>query len=218
VITDQPIGGGVLYVLSTVAPEAHAPFSEWCDTIHHFDTMRIDGFLSLRRFELVAGVVAAGVPDYRLLTLYQVAEPDNADFSTESYRQHTATYTPPPDGVVDHITFEREIFTRVESNGGPTQPVGSACVCIDGTSGAWLDHATALARTHGGALNAQRLVAGDHGLLLVDVETVDEGHGLFAALKGATDDVGFRALRLFEQVYPRRGVLVRDRVVIAPRG
>ena len=217
-ITDQPIGRGVLYVLSTVAPEAHRPFSEWCDTIHHFDTMRIEGFLSLRRFELIAGVVAAGVPDYRLLTLYQVAEPDNADFSTESYRQHTATYTPPPDGVVDHITFEREIFTRVESNGGPTQPVGSACVCIDGTSGSWLDHAATLTRAHGGALNAQRLVADDHGLLLVDVETVDGGHGLFAALKGATDDVGFRALRLFEQVFPRRGVLVRDRVVIAPRG
>jgi hypothetical protein len=47
---------------------------------------------------------------------------------------------------------------------------------------------------------------------------VDDGHGLFATLKGASDDVGFRALRLFEQVYPRRGVLVRDRVVIAPRG
>ena len=34
----------------------------------------------------------------------------------------------------------------------------------------------------------------------------------------ATDDVGFRALRLFEQVYPRRGVLVRDREVRSRRG
>jgi hypothetical protein len=37
-------------------------------------------------------------------------------------------------------------------------------------------------------------------------------------LKGATDDKGFQALRLFEQVYPQRGVLVRDREVIEPRG
>src|SRR5687768_16366801 len=127
-ITDQPTGKGVLYVLSTVAPEAHQPFSEWCNTIHHFDTMRIEGFLSLRRFELVTGVVAAGVPEYQLLTLYQVTDPGNADFSTDSYRQHTATYTPPPDGMVDHIIFEREVFTRVEDAGGRAQPVGSACV------------------------------------------------------------------------------------------
>ena len=168
-ITDQPTGKGVLYVLSTVAPEAHQPFSEWCNTIHHFDTMRIEGFLSLRRFELVAGVVAADVPDYQLLTLYQVTDPGNADFTTESYRQHTATYTPPPDGVVDHITFEREVFTRVVDSRGQTQPVGSACVCIDGTSGSWLDHATTLAKAHAVALNAQRLDADDHALLLVDL-------------------------------------------------
>jgi hypothetical protein len=217
-ITDQPTGRGVLYVLSTVAAEAHRPFSEWCDTIHHFDTMRIEGFLSLRRFELVTGIVAAGVPDHQLLTLYQVTEPDNADFSTESYRQHTATYTPPPDGVVDHITFEREVFARVDDdNRGNTQPVGRACVCIDGTTGDWLDHASTTARAHAGVLNTQRLARDDHGLVIIDVETVDDGHAVFAALKGTTDDAGFRALRLFEQVYPQYGVLVRDRVVIAPR-
>ena len=109
-ITDQPIGKGVLYVLSTVEPQAYQPFTDWCNTIHHFDTMRIEGFLSLRRFELVSGVVAPGVTDYQLLTLYQVADPGDADFSTEAYQHHTATYTPPPDGVVGHIIFERGVF------------------------------------------------------------------------------------------------------------
>ena len=217
-ITDQPIGKGVLYVLSTVEPQAHQPFTDWCNTIHHFDTMRIEGFLSLRRFELVTGIVAAGVTDYQLLTLYQVTEPVNADFSTEAYQHHTATYTPPPDGVVGHIVFEREVFARPSPPTSATQPVGNACVCLDGAPAAWLDQAAASARAHGGALNVQQLTGDDHGLVIVDVETVDDGHAVFAALKGATDDEGFRALRLFEQVYPERGVLVRDRAVIAPRG
>ena len=216
-ITHQPIGNGVLYVLSTVEPQAYQPFTDWCNTIHHFDTMRIEGFLSLRRFELVAGVVATGVTDYQLLTLYQVTEPGDADFSTEAYQHHTATYTPPPDGVVGHIIFEREVFTRTEASNRQTQPVGSACVCLDGAPGVWFDHIAALAHSHGCALNVQQLEGDDHSLLIVDVETVNDGHTVFAALKGATDEAGFRALRLFEQIYPDRGVLLRDRVVVAPR-
>ena len=214
--TDQPIGNGVLYVLSTVEPQAYQPFTDWCNTIHHFDTMRIEGFLSLRRFELVTGVVATGVPDYQLLTLYQVRDPGDADFSTEAYQHHTATYTPPPDGVVGHIVFEREVFARSSAPTSATQPVGAACVCLDGSPGAWLDQAAAAASARG-ALNAQRLDGDDHGLLIIDVESVDSGHAIFTALKGATDEAGFRALRLFEQVYPVRGVLVRDREVVASR-
>lgn len=214
-ITDQPIGNGVLYVLSTVEPQAYQPFTDWCNTIHHFDTMRIEGFLSLRRFELVTGVVAAGVPDYQLLTLYQVRDPGDADFSTEAYRHHTATYTPPPDGVVGHIVFEREVFARPAAPTSATQPVGSACVCLDGLPGAWLDQAAVTASAHG-ALKAQRLDGDSHGLVIIDAETVDDAHVVFAALKDATDADEFRALRLFEQVYPERGVLVRDREVVAP--
>jgi hypothetical protein len=216
-ITDQPIGKGVLYVLSTVEPQAYQPFTDWCNTIHHFDTMRIEGFLSLRRFELVSGVVAPGVTDYQLLTLYQVADPGDADFSTEAYQHHTATYTPPPDGVVGHIIFEREVFARAEAPANATQPVGSAVVCLDGSTGNWLDAATAAARTNG-ALNVQRLDNDDHGLVIIDVETVEDGHKIFAALRSVTDGGNFRALRLFEQVYPARGVLVRDREIAAPRG
>jgi hypothetical protein len=216
-ITDQPIGKGVLYVLSTVEPQAHQPFTNWCNTIHHYDTMRIEGFLSLRRFELVTGIVAPGVTDYQLLTLYQVADPGDADFSTEAYQHHTATYTPPPDGVVGHIVFEREVFTRAEAADQPTQPVGTACVCIDGTAGPWLDQAVAVAGAQPGTLNVQLLENDDHGLVIVDVETVDDGHAIFSAFKRFADKAGFGALRLFEQVYPERGVLVRDRAVVAPR-
>ena len=143
--------------------------------------------------------------------------PANADFSTEAYQHHTATYTPPPDGVVGHIVFEREVFARPSSPTSATQPVGRACVCIDGTPGAWLDKAAASARSHGGALNVQQLEGDDHGLVIIDVESVDDSHAIFAALKRATDDKGFQALRLFEQVYPEHGVLVRDQVIAAPR-
>lgn len=215
-ITDQPIGKGVLYVLSTVEPHAYQPFTDWCNTIHHFDTMRIEGFLSLRRFELVSGVVAPGVTEYQLLTLYQVADPGDADFSTEAYQHHTATYTPPPDGVVGHIIFEREVFARAEAPATARQPVGSAVVCLDGTAGSWLGAAAEAARTYG-ALNVQQFTNDDHGLVIVDVESVDDGNKIFDTLKSVTDDANFRALRLFEQVYPERGVLTRDREIAAPR-
>src|SRR4051812_23109509 len=83
-VVDQPVGGAVLYVSSRVAPEAHKAFSEWCDAVHHFDTMRVDGFLSLRRFERLAlvGDAAEGFP---LLTLYQVEDAIAADPSGPSY-------------------------------------------------------------------------------------------------------------------------------------
>ena len=148
-ITQQPIGRAVLYVSSNVRTEVHDAFNAWCNSIHHFDTMRIEGFLSLRRFELVSGVVAPGITDYQLLTLYQVADPGDADFSTEAYQHHTATYTPPPDGVVGHIIFEREVFARAEAPAKATQPVGSAVVSLDGVAGTWLDAAAESARGRG---------------------------------------------------------------------
>src|ERR1019366_7628684 len=88
VSVEQLIGAAVLYVSSNVAPAFHAAFSEWCDTIHHFDTMRIEGFLSLRRFELVEGSADGDAPEFGVLTLYQVASANDADFDTPSYARH----------------------------------------------------------------------------------------------------------------------------------
>jgi hypothetical protein len=209
---DQPIGTAVLYVSSNVAPEAHAPFSEWCDSIHHFDTMRIDGFLSLRRFELVDGFTDGDTPEFRLLTLYQVEKAGDADFSTPSYARHTATYTPPPEGVTDHITFERTVYERVADD-GPTQPVGTACVTLVGEDGPWLEKAADVARTVPGVLNAYRVAGEAGGVLLVDVDDVNAGHAVLSALAEVDHGGRRRSLQLFGQVFPARGVLCRDREV-----
>jgi hypothetical protein len=104
--------------------------------------------LSLGRFELVDGSVEPGVTEYRLLTLYQVADPGDADFSTPSYRQHTATYAPPPEGVTDGIAFERHVLRRRGVRSGRhTQPVGEACISLVGADGPWLQDGTAAAST-----------------------------------------------------------------------
>jgi hypothetical protein len=209
-VVQQPIGNAVLYVSSNVAPEAHARFSEWCDTIHHFDTMRIEGFLSLRRFELVEGVTDGDTTEFRLLTLYQVAEAGNADFSTPSYAQHTATYTPPPDGVTDHITFERTVYERVGARTADSQPVGAACVTLVGEDGDWLAEAAAAVTGRPGVLNAHRVAGEAGGVLLVDVEDVDAGRAALAVVAGVDHGGRRRSAQLFAQVYPSSGVLVRD--------
>jgi hypothetical protein len=217
-ITDQPIGRGVLYVSSNVRPEAHAAFTEWCDSIHHFDTMRIDGFLSLRRFELVDGITEPGAHEYRLLTLYQVNDPGDADFSTPAYQQHTATYAPPPDGVTDGIEFERHVLRRRgDPPNGATQPVGRACVSLVGVDGPWLADAVSVATGCDGALNAYVADGDAFAVLLVDVETAEQGAAVLSALSGVPHGGSRRSLQLFAQVFPNAGVLVRDRVVVAPR-
>lgn len=212
---DQPIGNAVLYVSSNVRPEVHAAFSEWCDSIHHFDTMRIEGFLSLRRFELVKGAVAPGVKEFRLLTLYQVADAENADFSTPAYQHHTATYTPPPPGVTDGIEFERHVLTRAEPPApGDTQPVGEVCVTVVGEPGAWLDEIASVARGCRGVLQAHRVDGEDRSILLVDIERAADGEAVLAALDTVPHAGQRRSLQLFAQVFPDRGVLVRDRQVV----
>ncbi len=210
---EQPIGTAVLYVSSNVAPASHAAFSEWCDTIHHYDTMRIEGFLSLRRFELVDGSVDGDAPEFRLLTLYQVARPDDADFDTPSYARHTASYTPPPPGVVDDITFERAVYKRVGTSDAETQPVGGACVTLVGQDGPWLEDASAAARSTPGVLGAHRVVGESRGVLLVDVDDTAAGREVVAALGDVEHGGRRRSLQLFQQVFPARGVLVRDREI-----
>jgi hypothetical protein len=216
-ITDQPVGRAVLYVCSNVRPEVHDSFSNWCDSVHHFDTMRIEGFLSLRRFELEAGSVETGVTEYRLLTLYQIAEPEAADFSTPAYRHHTATYVPPPPGVVDGIEFERHILVRRADDAvSGTQPVGEACISLTGAPGAWLDDAATLARRGDGVLSAYRVDGGDMSVLLVDLDSRRDGPAVLSALDGVDHGGARRSLQLFAQVYPQAGVLGRDRTIISP--
>lgn len=211
---DQPIGTAVLYVLSTVEPEAFPSFSEWCDTIHHFDTMRVDGFLSMRRFVLLDGSSADGVADFDLLTLYQVEQSEHADFSTPSYARHSASYTPPPPGVVDHITFERTVYERADVPDSTTQPVGGACVALVGEEGPWLSAAADASAVLPGFLNAYRVSNTERSLLLVDVENDEAGRAVLAAT-AAIDHHGARqSVRLFTQVFPATGVLLRDRAFL----
>ncbi len=172
--------------------------------------MRIEGFLSLRRFELVEGIADDGGPEFGVLTLYQVAKSGDAAFDTPSYAHHTATYTPPPPGVVDHIEFERAVYERAESTGGATQPVGEACITLVGEDGPWLQDAVEIALATPGVLGAHRVIGETRGVTLVDVVDVPAGRAAFAALREAGHGVGRRSLQLFRQVFPERGVLVRD--------
>jgi hypothetical protein len=207
----QPIGTAVLYVSSRVRPEVADAFDTWCDTVHHFDTMRIDGFLSLRRFELVEGLVGDGVVEYPLLTLYQVEKAGDADFSTPSYAHHSATYTPPPPGVVDGIEFERAVYERDDVSGARTQPVGSACVTLIGTPGPWIADAQSDASRSPGVLNSYVVTGDERSVLLIDVEDEHQGRELFARLAPLDHAGGRRSLQLFRQVFPAAGVLLRDR-------
>lgn len=217
-ITDQPIGSAVLYVLSNVQPHAHAAFTEWCNSIHHFDTMRIEGFLSLRRFELVTGTVEPGVTQYRLLTLYQIADRGVADFSTPAYQQHTATYTPAPEGVTDGIEFERHVMRRRQAVAGrTTQPVGEACVSLVGSAGPWIEHAANASVGLPGVLNAHLVDGDDRSALLVDVESSTQGADVLSMLSNMEHGGQRQSVQLMAQVFPRVGVLGRDRHVISPR-
>lgn len=210
-VTQQPTGRAVLYVSSDVAPDVFDAFSTWCDTIHHFDTMRIDGFLSLRRFQLVDGVVDNDGPAFSTLTLYQIEDAENANFSTPAYMHHSATYTPPPDGVVDGITFERTIYGREQPSPSDTQPVGAACVTLVGADGAWLDAAASAVRDTPGFLNAYRVANDERAVLFVDVDDVDAGRAVLAKLRTFGVGAERRSVQLFHQVFPAEGVLLRDR-------
>jgi hypothetical protein len=221
-VVDQPVGGAVLYVSSRVAPEAHRAFSDWCDSVHHFDTMRVDGFLSLRRFERleVVGDEAEGFP---LLTLYQVEDATAADPSGPSYTKHTESYSPAPPEVLDAITYERTVYARVAPAAAATQPVGRALVSVRSAAPdarGWLDGPVTTAVTDGpGVLGVSGYrVAGDAGgqLLLVDVEDEEAGRKVLAGLAGLERAAGATTLELFGQVFPAAGVLVRDRRFVEP--
>lgn len=209
----QPTGGAVLYVTSTVAPEAVEDFTRWCDSIHHHDTMRVDGFISLRRFDLVEGVARPDRVHHRLLTLYQVRSAGDADFTTESYARHTATYTQPPSSVEGNVAFERQIYERTEPGDGGEQPVGEACITLTAPRGFSTDAAASLAATADGFLNAYQVRSDDEVVLIVDCESVGAAAALYRQLQDRSSLEEIYSLGLFRQSFPRAGVLLRDQVI-----
>lgn len=230
---DQPAGGAVLHVSSEVRPEVRLAFDDWCDTVHHFDTMRVDGFLSLRRFDLVEAAAPELHPGFGILTIYQVAQVADADPSSPSYQRHSASYVPPPPGVADGIRYERVVYRRLTPV-GTTQPVGRACVSLlgrtsapdDGLRDAWARPLQQLGDVPGvlaSHLLAQDDPAPDTGArryaVLVDVEDLDAGRAALEAarLGAASTDGACESLGLFSQAFPTDGVLLRDRLIAGPR-
>jgi hypothetical protein len=198
-----------------VAPEAKPAFNEWCDTAHHFDVMQVDGFLSLRRLELVEGTTDGDMPEFRVLTMYQLAKPGDAAPDSPSYARHNATSVPPPAGMFDHVTFERTVYERVGSTDAETVPVGAACVSIVGEEGPWLEDAAHVAAATPGVLSTSHLATDERGALLVDVDDVTAGRVVLAALDAVDHGGRRRSLQLFRQVFPGHGVLLRDRQIRA---
>lgn len=207
----QPTGGAVLYVQSRVQDRARAAFDDWCNAIHHFDTMRIDGFLCLRRFERIESI---GVPSpFDLLTLYQLRDVAVADFDSAAYRAHTASYTKPPAVVDGAVSFQRAIYRRTDVT-GERQAIGHALASIAASSEEAIDAATAVVAVAAGTITSTRLALADgpgHDRLLV-VEVVDEpaATGLVDLLHHELDGAAIE-IAAFRQVFPERGVLLRDR-------
>lgn len=208
---EEPIGNAVLYVGSNVAPGAKPDFDTWCNTIHHFDSMRIEGFLSLRRFEEIDGRVRNGHPRFSLLTRYQVEHPENANFDTPSYRRHSATYAPAPDGVTDQIEFERTVYTRVNGPTSGTQSVGEACASLLGAEGRWLDEAARAFAGRDDVLGVTRLRAEDRGAVLIEIDRSASAARVMHEVEAHVDPDAFVSLQTFRQVFPKSGVLLRDR-------
>lgn len=210
--TDEPTGGAVLYVESTVAPHALDDFSNWCNSIHHFDTMRIEGFLSLRRFDLVDGRMAPGMKRYELLTFYQVADSSAADFTTPAYRQHTATYVRPPESVDGNIDFQRSIYDRAEIPADRTQRVGNAMITIRNYQRDTHGHPRYPEVPAGDVLSAYGIHGEGMSGLVINCSELSGAERIYAdILHGGGAGTDNATVQLFRQIFPARGVLLRDR-------
>lgn len=210
--TDEPIGTAILYVESTVAPQALKDFTNWCNSIHHFDTMRIEGFLSMRRLETVASHMAPGMKRHELLTLYQVIDASAADFTTPAYMRHTETYVRPPSGVAGNIDFQRSIYLRVPPVVDTTQRIGRAMITIrtygsDANSGP-----DQPAMPQGDILSAYRIRDASMAGLVINCIDLSEGQKVYDQILAAEHTVANSSVQLFSQAFPARGVLLRDRV------
>lgn len=210
--TDEPTGGAVLYVESTVAPHALDDFSNWCNSIHHFDTMRIEGFLSLRRFDLVDGRMAPGMKRYELLTFYQVADSSAADFTTPAYRQHTATYVRPPESVDGNIDFQRSIYDRAEIPADRTQRVGNAMITIRNYQRDTHGRPRYPEVPAGDVLSAYGIHGEGMSGLVINCSELSGAERIYAdILHGGGAGTDNATVQLFRQIFPARGVLLRDR-------
>lgn len=209
--TNEPIGRAVLYVESTVASQALEDFNNWCNSIHHFDTMRIQGFLSLRRFELVDARMASTEKLYKILTFYQIADSTAADFTTPEYRRHTATYVRPPEGVEGNIDFQRTIYERSEVPRSETQRVGNAMITIR----SYQTNENARPRhpqcPSGNVLSAYKIHGENTAGLVVNCEDLQSAKEIYQGILDGGDRVDSSTVQLFQQVFPGRGALLRDR-------
>lgn len=209
--TDEPIGRAVLYVESTVAPQALEDFNNWCNTIHHFDTMRIEGFLSLRRFKLIDDRMAPGMKRHELLTFYQVVDGTAADFTTPAYRQHTATYVRPPESVDGNIEFQRSIYERSEAPVSKTQKIGNAMIAIRNYQN------VANERPHhpkvpvGSILSAYRIHDERMSGLVINCGGLQDAKKMYTKILDDGADIANSSVQLFQQIFPTRGVLLRNR-------
>lgn len=209
--TDEPVGRAMLYVESTVAPHALEDFSNWCNSIHHFDTMRIEGFLSLRRFELMDAWMAPNTKRYEILTFYQVADCTAADFTTPAYLQHTATYVRPPESVDGNIEFERSIYERSEVPAGKTQKVGNAMITIRNYQAGANGQRPCLRIPMGDILSAYGIRDERMSGLVINCGEFQEARRIYEDILNDEAGIDNSTIQLFRQIFPARGVLLRDR-------
>jgi hypothetical protein len=121
----QPIGQGLLHLQSDLSDPAVEPdFTRWCNEIHHATVLRLDGFLSLRRYERVPGYRFAAPDGARFLTVYQLATPDAVD--SEAHLEHLRAGTHLPEHVAAVLTFLRTIYGQCFPEVGSLTPSGVA--------------------------------------------------------------------------------------------
>lgn len=209
---NEPIGRAVLYVESTVAPQMLEAFNTWCNSIHHFDTMRIKGFLSMRRFGLVEASMAPAAKSYRILTFYQIADSSAADFSTPEYRQHTTTYVRPPAGVEGNIDFQRTIYERSDVPEQDVQAVGGALVAIRSyPCGETKKRPPHPRCPPGNVLSVYRIHDDSTAGLIINCEDLASARAIYRSALDDSELVSCSTVQLYEQVFPERGALLRDR-------
>jgi hypothetical protein len=227
-MVEQPVGSGILYVLSDVEPRYEGAFTQWCNDVHHFETMEVEGFLSLRRFERIFSDTDFA---FRLLTLYQLEDPSAA--AGDSYHKHSETYTPIPEGVLDGLSFGRAILEAVSpvlpGTSGTVardrQTVGSdvLSVLVGPTHGEaasrWLaDSVAPPVCARPGVLSARVFAAVDDNeivryLLQVELESKADLEQLVGIVHASEppNGVGGVACVAYRQVFPTEGTLLRDR-------
>jgi hypothetical protein len=119
----QPIGRGLLHLQTDLTDTvAEAEFNRWCDEVHHREVLHVDGFLSLRRFEVVPGYRYADPNGAKILTLYQLVAPDAVD--SPAHQEHGRTSQPVPPQILRSLTYLRSVYGQCFPESGSLTPAG----------------------------------------------------------------------------------------------